>query len=321
MTSHKEVLGPKILNHDTFDFSKSDIIHPGTNKDIDSERSLIKKVTIFTVDSRDRNQSTFPTPSKYVIDLDDEICDVVTAELIDAHIPFKSYIVNKNNNLLSIEVEEQTIVVEIDLGDYTPLTLATILTNKIQNKVNTKLPTFEFKVEYDSITDKFQFYSNKPFLFHFEEKNIKVLPHNAGKLLGFDMQVHASKLKGTPKYTSTPHELQAKYRKNFEEQEYALLKISGFHVQHSINQIIDRTFAIIPQKKENQNVFAEFHSAKRYFNPPIARMTKLQISFVDYNGQPIDFQNHDHYFTIRFESFKHIRKYATFLDIPTVSSS
>lgn len=309
MEKENNVLGPKILNHDTFDFSNSSIINP--NSPLDKDRSLIKKITIYTVDSRDRDYSTHPYPSKYVINLEEDIPDVISAELVDAHIPFKSYIVNRDNNKFSVEINNNKYNIELEQGNYT----ISQFCEEIQRKIKNIDTSYIFKMEYDEKSDKFIFYCNKSFCFCLNHKNINVKPFNSGKLMGFGLKHYNSKLNGSPKHIDAPHELKSEYRKNFEEEKYILLKISGFHVHHSINQMIDRTFAIIPEQRGNQNVNAELHTAFKHFNPPIARLSKLQISFVDHNGQQVDFQNHDHYFTLKLESLKHTRKYATFLDI------
>lgn len=309
----QNVLGPKILNHDTFDFKNSTIIHPGTSTELDKDRSVIKKVTMFTIDSRDRDIDKYPTPSKYVIDLDDDIPDVISAELVNANVPFKTYLVNKNNNQFSMEINGQQSNIVIDFGDYSPLQLATLLTTTIISSIPL---SFDFKVEYDEATDNFVFYSDLSFRLIFDKKNKQRDPFNFGKVLGFNLKSYSSKFDGSPKYSSLPYLVKSEFRKNFDDKSYVLLKITGFNVHHSLSQIIDKTFAIIPEKQTSQNVSSNVYIPFKNFNPPIAKMTRLQISFVDHNGDLVDFQNHDHYFTIKFDSFKHTRKYATFLDIP-----
>lgn len=299
----EDILGPKILNHDTFNFSNSPVIHP--HAPIDKDRSLIRKITMYTVDSRDRDYSTHPFSSKYVINLEEDIPDVISAELVDAHIPFKSYMINKTNCKFTMEIDKTKYKIELDHGNYNVLQFGEELKKKIEMMDTSIL----FFVEYNEIKDKFVFFCNKMFSFYLEDKS------NTSKMMGFGFKKYDAKLNESSQHTDAPFELMSEFRKNFDEEKYILLKISGFHIHNSINQMVDRTFAIIPEKKENQNINTDLFTPLKFFNPPIARLSKLQISFVDYNGTPVDFQNHDHYFTIKFESFKHTRKYASFLDI------
>lgn len=308
------VLGPKILNHDTFNFAESTIIHPGTSKELDKERSLIKKTTIFTVDSRDRDKGKYISPSKYVIDLDDDIPDVVTAELIQANVPFKTYLVNKYNSQFTMEVNSQEFKIDLKWGNYDPVLFSSTLTETIKNQIPL---SFDFKIEYDDVSDKFKFYSDLSFKFLLENKNRPYDPFNLGKIMGFGYRTYTSVFDGTPKFTGLPHVLEGEFRKNFDEKSYILLKISGFNIHHSLSQIIDKTFAIIPERNSSQNnIISDVILPQKNFNPPIAKLSRLQITFIDYNGELVDFQNHDHYFTIKFDSYKHTRKYSTFLDIP-----
>jgi hypothetical protein len=302
----------KILNHDTFDFKNSAIINPqNVGVDLDNERKSQKKTTVFTVDSRDRDTSIYPLPSKYIIHLDEEIADVTSAEITHCDVPFKSYLINKSNCKFSVIVNSTVFPIEIPIGDYDETTLANMLKTKLTQTPNVSI---EWTVDYDIVTDKFLFYSDTEFELDFAKKYVDFEPYNLGKTLGFGLMKYVSHANPTPKYIDHPHELVSVFRKNFHNLNYTLLKISGFTVHHSFNQIIDRTFAIIPEFKDSQNISAIMQPPKN-FNPPIGKVTKLQISFVDRSGNLTDFQNHDHYFTLKFESFKHSRKYSSFIDM------
>ena len=324
-TLSQQVLGPKILNHENFDFENSSIIRPDTSRDLDRERSVQKRVTIFTVDSRMREKEHYPTPAKYVIPIEDTIPDVLTAEIVSAHIPFKTYLVNKNN--ASFEVKSDDPVANIPLtkitleyGDYTAPELAQEIKRAFDKTMiemitdNESSISMDFKVEYNGHQDKFVFYSSVPLTFLFERQTLKQKPYNSRKMLGFEMKPYVFEKDASPKHTSMPYVLKAPYRKNFSEQSYVLLKIGGFHIEKSEDKALFRTFALIPENKGDLNIVAHNHAIVKTFNPPLATLSKLQITFVDQNGELADFQNHDHYFTLKLESYKHTRKYATFLD-------
>lgn len=301
------------IHHGQFDYSNSSIIKPH-QEGFDKGREIIKKYHPIVVDSRDRDMNRHPDPSKYVIDLDDEIQDVIAAELVAANIPIKSYIINNTNNAFNFSMNgssQKTIdEIKISNGDYTPENLVSRLNDVIGDVVSGG-ETIEFG--YDEIKDKFTFVSDIPFTFHFDKHTTHAFPFNMGKLLGFSNQsfiAHTHAHSSPSKYVIEPP-----FRKNFDETNYALLKITGFYAHKSLNQVIDKTFAIVPFDRQDQNIISDLQPIRKDFNPPIPRLSKLQISFVDRNGDPIDFQNHDHYFIIRLESFRHTRKYASFVDM------
>ncbi len=318
-TLSQQVLGPKILNHENFDFENSSIIRPDTSRDLDRERSVQKRVTIFTVDSRMREKEHYPTPAKYVIPIEDTIPDVLTAEIVSAHIPFKTYLVNKNNASFEVKSDDPVVNIPVtkitlEFGDYTAAELAQEVKRAFNKTMIEASISMDFKVEYNGHQDKFVFYSSVPLTFLFERQTLKQKPYNSGKMLGFEMKSYVFEKDGSPKHTSMPYVLKAPYRKNFSEQSYLLLKIGGFHIEKSEDKALFRTFALIPENKGDLNIVAHNHAIVKTFNPPLATLSRLQITFVDQNGELADFQNHDHYFTLKLESYKHTRKYATFLD-------
>jgi len=306
--SEEEGKAGKGLLHDThFDFSNSAIIKPN-QQGFDKGREVLKKYHPIVIDSRDRNISRFPEPSKYVIDLDDQIEDVIAAELVVANIPVKQYVVNDTNDAFACILDDTTeLVIRIPHGNYAPEQLAVRLKQELDRKTTGQ----EVRIQYDALRDKFSFQSSDPFRLDFEKRTTKAYPFNMGKLLGFPSRIFDAKLDAD----DSQFKIEAPYRKNFEETNYALLKITGFNVYKSDNQMIDRTFAVIPFQRLDQNIASEVQTIRKDFNPPIPRLSKLQISFVDRNGNPIDFQNHDHYFIIRLESFKNTRKYSSFVDM------
>lgn len=305
-SDHLMAYAESLIPHGQFDYSNSAIIKPN-QEGFDRGREIIKKYHPIVIDSRDRDVIRHPDPSKYVIDLDDEIQDVIAAELVTANIPIKSYIVNKTNNSFQLTLNDSTLItLSVPNGDYTPLQLISQLEKSFQDQ-GIQNQSIDFR--YDEIQDKFMFESSLPFMFHFEKQTAKASPFNMGKLLGFNNRTFEAE------NTSTIYVIMPPFRKNFDETNYALLKITGFYAHKSLNQVIDKTFAIIPFDRLDQNIVSDLQPIRKDFNPPIPRLSKLQISFVDRNGDYIDFQNHDHYFIIRLESFRHTRKYASFVDM------
>lgn len=295
-------MNQNIIEDNSFDFASSAIIKPPSYNDQDV--SMSKKYITFVVDSRDRNVSSYPDPSQYVIEIDDEIQDVAAVELMVARVPLKMYIVDKSNNTLHITINNVRYKLSIPYGDYRPIQLSIKLTEIL----NTLLNSVAMHVAYNDITDKFIFYGQNQFTLHFNE-----VSHCANKLLGFRKNDYTSDIDDSNTFASMQQIITPPYRKNFDDNSYVVLNIRGFNINQSQNQSIDRSFVLVPSLRSEQNIVTETHVVRKDLNPPIARLTKLHVSFTTRNGEIVDFQNHDHYFILRFECFRQSRKYTSYI--------
>ena len=79
------------------------------------------------IDSRDRNITIDEDPSKYTINLERDISNIISIELISAEIPNVEYITNENNNLIHFKEATSTLVATIPIGNYTLSTLVTAI--------------------------------------------------------------------------------------------------------------------------------------------------------------------------------------------------
>ena len=91
-----------------------------------------KKYTRIVVDSKDRNHTLFNNPNGYEVVFDDDINDVVSAQLVSADVPFVSYLINDVFNQLYIPIGGKTSTVTLTTGDYSATDLAT----HIQSRLN-----------------------------------------------------------------------------------------------------------------------------------------------------------------------------------------
>lgn len=302
----------KVLNYNEFDFQQSTIIRPPT-LNFDNGKAQNIRHTSFIIDSRDRDVVNYPNPSEYVINLDEDLQDVTAVELVNAQIPFKSYIVNTGNNVLTLMIGASTRDVILEPGDYQPLVMAQTLQN-LMTDVFADL-NVTFFVAYNATTDKFTFYASLPFKVIAESDNLRntYRPLTLAKVLGFDRKVHESVLDAPPLYVTEPYKIVAPFRKNFNDTNYVVLNIENFTVNTSINTMVNKSFSIIPGDKDTQN-FYNFNTSRKDFNPPISRLSKIRIRFTYADGRPFDFQNHDHLIQLSFESFKQVRKYNSYID-------
>lgn len=255
-----------------------------------------KKYTRIVVDSKDRNHSLFNDPNEYEVVLDDDINDVVSAQLVSADVPFVSYLVNNVFNQLYITIGGTTSTVTLTTGDYSPSELAAHIQSRLNN-----LSSGNFSVSYDSIKDNFRFRSKVTFTLVFPDKN------SLSMLLGFDNnKSYASSI--SSEVDAFVNVVQSPFRKNFNFNKYIYLVIDQFDLNKGNAKPINKSFAALTEQYTSLAINDKPKIVK-YFSPTIPRLGKLKISFYDRFGNKYDFQNHDHRLEILFTSFKQKSKY------------
>tara|TARA_B100001094_G_C18140429_1_gene777533 strand:- start:204 stop:1571 length:1368 start_codon:yes stop_codon:yes gene_type:complete len=77
-----------------------------------------KLTGILVVDSRNRDKSKFPNPNKYIYYLNEEFKRVYEIELLHTMVPKSQYLINKYNNTLYINLENNDYTLYIPQGNY-----------------------------------------------------------------------------------------------------------------------------------------------------------------------------------------------------------
>jgi hypothetical protein len=95
---------------ENIDLSKVEVPNP-TNKKVVTKHNII-------IDSRSRNYSIYPSPSKYLIDLMEPHRNVQRIELIAAMLPKTEYNVSSENNLLLVTINGITENLLLTEGQY-----------------------------------------------------------------------------------------------------------------------------------------------------------------------------------------------------------
>lgn len=279
-----------ITNFEDQDYAKYSVIKPPTEYFNDN-----KKITRVVVDSRVRNASLFPYPNDYEVTFEDDITDVVSAQLIYVDIPFTSYLINKYFNKFIVSINSVDHTITIDTGDYTDATFLTELQAQLDSVLGSGIVT----VTYNTKTDTYTFTSAAPFTLKFNGQT-----NTLAMLLGF------SRYKDYTATGSGPYVVQGEFRRNFNFNNYIIMDIDQFDLLKSVDRDLNKSFAMIPRNYDALNL-SDNPSYIKYFSPAIPKMTKLRVHFYDRFGNPYDFQNADHRFEIELTSFKQRRKYAS----------
>lgn len=109
-------------------------------------KSLTKHIKFrdVIIDSRDRNIDKYPEPNKYTLDLEHDMYNVISVELISAEIPNTEYIINNDNNSLHFEeTNGATLIATIPVGNYTITTLATAIQTQMNATGNSTYTVVE----------------------------------------------------------------------------------------------------------------------------------------------------------------------------------
>lgn len=256
------------------------------------------------VDSRDRNHQLFPNPAKYEISLDEELQDVTTLELVGVELPMVSYLVRaKNSRLEYVYGPTGTrTTATLRTGDYTPVELAMEVQRALTASIG---DANSMRVSYVSRLDNFEIRGKKTFTLFFShhDKPGHYAVDTAARLLGFGMLEYAS----TTDSANDPLFLESvvsPFRKDFETDRYAILHIEPAYVNYSsVNNTINKSFAIIPRRSIDMNLCAE-QLRKKEFRPPVPKFAKLRISILDPTGELYDMHNRDHRLELRFKSIR-----------------
>lgn len=255
-----------------------------------------KKYTRIVIDSKDRNQVQYPNPNDYTIVFDDDINDVVSAQLISADVPFTTYLINDNFKDLYITISGTTTKVTLTTGNYTAATLA----SHIQERLNAVLSS-SFVVSYDSVKDNFRFRSTDAFDLVFDG-----VTNSLNLLLGFKQTTYTSSI--SAEIDVYVNVIQSPYRKNFDYNKYIYLVIDQFDLNKGNAKPINKSYAALTEQYTQLSINDKPKIIK-YFSPTIPRLSKLSISFYDRWGNKYDFQNQDHRLEFLFTSFKQKSKY------------
>lgn len=268
------------------DYNKYSIIKPPSDWHGDHE-----KYTRVIVDSRVRNDN-FPNPNNYEIPFDDDINDVISAQLIYMDLPFSSYLINQYYNKLVFTVSAVDYTITIPTGDYDY--------SSLKAKINEQLIAAGLSaitIDVNPLLSSYFFSSSAPFTLKFQNQT-----NTIALLLGF---------KNGTNYVSTgtgPYTIVAPYKYNFNFNNYIIMDIEQFDLLKSSDSILNKSFAVIPKNYDILGLSDNPKYIKR-FSPPIAKLNKLRIRFYDRFGNDYDFQNMDHRFEILITSHKQRRRY------------
>jgi hypothetical protein len=233
------------------------------------EQQLKQTRTInLVVDSRDRDLKMYPSLNNYVIELNEPLMDVVSAQIVAGEFPLRSVTVNARCKSILVN----NIRYEVPNGWYTREELAEVLSRILSVDVEIKYEKYCFR--FPTLT-----------VVSFEQ------PDSLWPVLGLDSK----------SYTVPTSGILLSNRKSLEDSiDYAIMSIDNFYTLTSDNNATDNAFVLIDQLGLGTGAS---YLVQKFFNPPI-NIQKLKIKFVDYDNEPYLFTKNHHHFVIKFECLK-----------------
>jgi hypothetical protein len=298
---------PSMNNYEAPQPSQMRVLIPEVSRGIKTNSDLIPQV--FTVDSRDRDDTAYPNSSNYRIRLP-EFKNVISIELVAAEVPVTGYVINETNNILHFQEDSGiTLQAVIPIGNYTPDDLANAIeismnaltgygvTYVVTNNTLTNTYTIAATAGPAPVFNLIFFGGTVPYTSANEpnptDRSIYE-PNSIGFVLGFDKL----DLTGNATYTG-----QFRYKLGGESNLYLHIEEADLIISTDSN--VHKAFAKIPlnvplggttyyQRNEDYPYI-------KYFSTDIGRLSHLTIQWRTHDGAFYNFNGNNHNHVLTFE--------------------
>lgn len=256
------------------------------------------------IDSRHRDLKKYPNAAQYELDLEEDLKEVVSAELMTASVPLSAYMIPSTANKLTVVPygASNPVTVQIPAGDYTPSGLAFTLSHALTNTV----PSQDWDVVYSESIDRFLIKSASPFtVIAGDASTLKYAAGSIARHMGFDRKV----------YNSVPgpdsHTVVTTFRPDMDQHLYAVLHMKHVCLNRSSEHLLNKSFALFAgESVSTYNFWSPANRLKKSIRPFISNLSRVSICFKDRDGNLYDFQNKDHVLEVAFEVSCHTQSYA-----------
>jgi len=240
------------------------------------------------IDSRDRDMIKYPDPSNYVIDINHDIRDVLSVQLVAYDIPFNDFNVTEDNNMFEyLDANGDLQTIEIPEDEYNVITL----TNAINTSIGyTALITSasNIRLELDTIyVTRFLFASDTGYRHR-----------SVAKTLGFE-----------PVDITASGSTTAKYKYHLEAERYVALFVQAAKLCQTTNPGTHECFAMIPRYVDSEGAQALDTFVRKRFAAPIAALDKIHVRFKTRGGSYYNFENKDHRLELVYTCYRQPKNY------------
>lgn len=240
------------------------------------------------IDSRDRDMIKYPDPSNYVIDIQHDIRDVLSVQLVAYDIPFNNINVTEDNNLFEyLDVNGDLQTIEIPEGEYSEFTLTNMINSLVQyNPLSISTSNIQLELDATHVT-RFLFASDTGY----RHRSI-------AKTLGFE-----------PVDITARGSTTAKYKYHLEAERYVALFLQAAKLCQTTNPGTHECFAMIPRYVDSEGAQALDTFVRKRFAAPIAALDKIHVRFKTRGGSYYNFENKDHRLELVYTCYRQPKNY------------
>lgn len=262
-------------------------------------RAAMRTVRV-VVDSRTRDVAKWPTPALYEVDLDEDLLQVMSAELLTASVPLSAPVVSASACALSLrDANDVESTVRVRPGDYD----LTALAGAIEDALVAGVSGQAWQVTPDVIGGGFEFRSDAPFVLLGSGGGTPEGQYRAGSIartLGLDRKEHASTVDSHPTLSNV---VRSPFRADLEQHMYAVLHLHHACLNRSAYPLLNKSFAVLAGNSEaaSYNYVSPANRIKKSLKPAVARIARLRVHFRGRDGALYDFRNREHVLEFAFE--------------------
>lgn len=292
--------------------------HNGIPFQASTPRKVWRKIRkTIVIDSRDRQFTPQSSPGEYTVTLPAVYQNVYSASLRSAEIPFSFYTFSAcaGNTSISVTTGVTTATVTIPDGNYT----ASGLAGALQTALNSAGLTGTFTCSYSSSTGKLTITNNSSsFTLNLNQNDPKNTAcgkatnftfetwQNLAYFLGFNFETTVSSSIGGVETVIGDFAMNPSPATYILMELGILNKIDETAIDNKKSGRINGAFAKIPVNVNTGDyVFIQDTGTSplnyRVYNPPIGKLSQLQVKFRQHDGRVIDFNGVEHSFTLELE--------------------
>ncbi len=260
-----------------YDFENSATIRPPAAADL-----VNYKVLLF-VDSRDRDITAYPSPSSYDVVISNPLANVASCRMLSSEILLRRENVSIGSNSATSRIASSgtTMTVSLPPGMYSA------------TEICAALGDVGVIATYDAETRRFAFTSTEPLTLDLTSSD------SMWPVLGLSQSTFLISPPPLTLKSTSPAELDGRAL-------YCAMNIDGFKSVRSECNEVDDAFAVIDARFDRVDA-DQPALANKHFNPAIAHLARLRVSFNDRFGNPYPFPVKDHHYMLEFTCIKNKR--------------
>jgi len=289
---------------------------------IERSQNYVLNRKLLYIDSNSRDIEKYKNHNKFTIQCPQTYTNVESIRML--YITPVSNLYNISNYLQNNKITINTTDIEIPDGFYTADDLSDTLTYTLtQNSIS---------VIYSPVIKQFVFTSTADFSINCTKDNFEYINSKCtnykiynqhsdwglGAILGFDKKIYSSTTQSifiNKTITKNGKIIKSEFITTINDTQHIYLSINKlnqsdtiepyiYNINNKSNGQINKYFGQIPLLTTQNSYKDDYNLNSSYFQPPLDRLDKLEISFHYHNGMLVDFNNQHIVFTLEINQIR-----------------